>query len=89
MDINNKLREMIINKMQNGEYELKPCPFCGGQPILQSKEQFEKLQNENGVACLAIQCDHCFLDFYEHTHNEHDYYVRAFLIGEKWNRRAE
>lgn len=89
MDTNNALREMIINKMQNGNYELKPCPFCGGKPTLEKKDLFEKLDKENNGACIGIRCDQCNLDLYEHTHDEHDYYIRAFLITEKWNRRAE
>ena len=86
---NNKLREMIIDKMKNGEYELKPCPFCGSQPVLEDREMFEKLDHNCGGTCITIECHECNLDFYDHTHDEHDYFVRAFLVTEKWNRRAE
>lgn len=89
MDINNTLREMIIAKMQNGDYELKPCPFCGGQPELENREMFERLDYNGNGACITVECHKCSLDFYEHTHDEHDYYIRAFMIVEKWNRRAK
>lgn len=90
MELNDKLREVVIAKMKNGEYELKPCPFCGGKPILMSQEYFEHLKEigDDGKACMTIECHKCSLDFYEHTHDEQDYYIRAFLLTEKWNRRA-
>ena len=89
MDVNKKLRETVITKMQSGNFELKPCPFCGGQPKLMNKKLFEELDSENGRACITIECEKCELDFHDHTSDEHNYYVRAFLVTEKWNRRAE
>ena len=91
MDTNNKLREVVIAKMQSGNFELKPCPFCGGQPKMMSKQFFDELQEESAdnKACIDIECLACNLDFRDHTHDEHDYYVRAFIVSEKWNRRAE
>lgn len=89
MDTNNKLREVVIAKMQNGEYELKPCPFCGEKPVLYRKEDFDELDEKNGRACISVDCPKCSLNFYDHTSDEHDYYVRAFYVVEKWNRRAE
>ena len=84
-----KLREMIIDKMRNGEYELKPCPFCGGQPEMMTQKFFEELVEEHGHACIAIECPNCDLSLHDHTSDENDYFVRAFIITEKWNRRAE
>lgn len=91
MDTNKKLREAVIAKMQRGDFEIKPCPFCGGEPTLMSKETFEHLKgvDGDGKACITIECNKCHLDFYEHTHDEQDYYIRTFLITEKWNRRAQ
>ena len=89
MDANNKLREVVIAKMKDGNFELKPCPFCGGQPVLEDRETFERLDHAGNGACITVECHKCNLDFYEHTHDEHDYYVRAFLVVEKWNRRAK
>lgn len=91
MDANKKLRETVITKMQSGDFEIKPCPFCGGQPIMMNQETFEYLKNVDGdgKACFSLDCPKCNLNFYDHTHDEQDYYIRAFLITEKWNRRAE
>lgn len=91
MDANKKLRETVIAKMQSGDFEIKPCPFCGGMATMMDKTFFDELQEESadGKACITINCTKCSLDFRDHTHDEHDYYVRAFLVTEKWNRRAE
>lgn len=89
MDANNILREAVIEMMNSGTYELKPCPFCGSTPTIMSREFFEELDEENGLACITINCKNCGLDFRDHTHDEHNYFVRAFLVSEKWNRRAE
>lgn len=55
------------------EYELKPCPFCGGKPnivshpIAQRKKQY------------AVQCS-CGARFY--------FMDRRYKAIEAWNRRA-
>lgn len=91
MDSNRKLREMVIAKMESGDFELKPCPFCGEQPSIMDKETFERLKEADGDnrACITIKCGKCHLDFYDHTSDERDYFVRKFLVIEKWNRRAK
>ena len=88
---NRTLGEIIIDMMKNGDFELKPCPFCGGKPRLMDKQFFDELQDESNDnrACITITCDNCNLELYDHTHYEHDYYMRSFLVVEKWNRRAE
>jgi hypothetical protein len=55
-----------------------------------NQETFEHLKNVDGdgKACFSLDCPKCNLNFYEHTHDEQDYYIRAFLITEKWNRRV-
>lgn len=85
--MDSKLREAVIAKMENNEYELKPCPWCGGRPKLMTKKFFEGLHPEEG-ACITIECEACDACLYEHTHDESNYYVRAFLVTEKWNRRV-
>ncbi len=89
MDINNKLREMVIEKLKDGT-GMMPCPFCGGEPVIMSKEFFDELQDDSddGEACITIECPKCGLELYDNTLDEHDYYVRAFLVMEKWNRRV-
>lgn len=89
MDTNNKLREVVIAKMQNGEYEMKPCPFCGEKPVLMDKDFFDKLVSEYGRALISVECQRCDVSLHDHTSDENDYYVRAFYVVEKWNRRSE
>lgn len=89
MDANKKLRETVITKMQSGDFEIKPCPFCGGQPKMMTQEFFEELVEDNGHACIAIECPNCNLSLHDHTSDENDYFIRAFIITEKWNRRAK
>lgn len=89
MDANKKLRETVITKMQSGDFELKPCPFCGGKPKMMSQDFFEKLVEDNGRACISVDCPNCNLSLHDHTRDENNYFIRAFLITEKWNRRAE
>ncbi len=89
MDANNKLREVVIDKMQSGDFELKPCPFCGGQPQVMTQRFFEGLVEDNGRALISIECPNCDMSLNDHTSDENDYFVRAFIITEKWNRRAK
>ena len=91
MDTNKELREAVFNVMERQEYEVKPCPFCGGKPVVMSEETFEHLKtmSEDGKACITVECKKCQLSFYDHTHDEQNYYVRKFLVSEQWNRRAE
>lgn len=89
MDAIKKLRETVITKMQSGDFEIKPCPFCGGQPKMMSQDFFEALVGDNGRALISIECPNCDLSLHDHTHDEQDYFIRVFLITEKWNRRAK
>lgn len=84
-----KLRDIIAERMKDERFELEPCPFCGGKPKVMSKKFFEELDSEHGGACITIECEKCDLELYDHTVEEHDYYIRKFLIVNKWNRRAE
>ena len=91
MDVNKVLREAVINMMKEEPYDLKPCPFCGGQPSLMDRGTFEHLKEvgDDGRACITIECKKCNLSFYDHTHDEQDYFIRKFLVSQKWNRRDE
>jgi heterodisulfide reductase subunit B len=91
MDTNKVLREAVINMMETEPLEIKPCPFCGGTPTLMDQKTFEHLKEigDDGKACITIECHKCQLSFYDHTHDEQDYFIRKFLVTEKWNRRAE
>lgn len=65
---------------------LKPCPFCGKEPVIETREFFENLQSENETACLAIEC-RCGARLYDYTTEEHDYEKRVELLATKWNTR--
>ena len=91
MDTNKALREAVIRMMETEPLEIKPCPFCGGTPTLMDQKTFEHLKEigDDGKACIAIDCHKCQLNFYDHTHDEQDYFIRKFLVIEKWNRRVK
>ena len=54
------------------EAELKPCPFCGGEPIL----------IKNGVGNYQVACDNCEVRQYAYAHKSKE------DASEAWNRRA-
>ncbi len=54
--------------------ELKPCPFCGGEVIL------ETVDGNSPEECY-IYCPECYF--------ESGVYSKPQFIVEKWNRRAD
>lgn len=62
--------------MQNEEIKLKPCPFCGGEPVLQ-EHVFHGYRSTFGVVCLDCCCE------------TRQFYDTAREAAEAWNRRAE
>ena len=89
-----KVREMIIDSMMHGRFEMKPCPFCGGKPSFMSKGMFDELVEENGRSLMSITCK-CGAElrdfsreYSDNGEEENDYYVRAFGNLVKWNRRV-
>lgn len=66
-----------------------PCPFCGKNNLdVTPKEMFNELMEENGRACISVNCLNCKLDMYEHTDGV-TYEEKLDLLKEKWNRRAK
>lgn len=63
--------------------ELKPCPFCGGQPtqerIEPHKHQFAFLPDYPGA--WIINCETCEFRLFSHE--------SIADVGSKWNRRTE
>lgn len=89
MTANETLRNIIIERMQNEDYEIKSCPFCGGNNIhIMSKKFFDELVEEHDTACITVECKDCHLTMYDHTLDENDYYIRKLFVTEKWNKRA-
>lgn len=61
-------------------FDLKPCPFCGGEAILENVV-FQLTVDGNSLEECYIYCPEC--DF------ESGVYSEPKFIVEKWNRRAE
>lgn len=61
--------------------ELKPCPFCGGEAVLE--ENKVRKGYEAAVSCN----DGCLLHMYTITYDDEETAVRKAI--EAWNRRAE
>lgn len=62
--------------MPNEEIKLKPCPFCGGEPVLQ-EHVFHGYRSTFGVVCLDCCCE--TRQFYD-TQKE---------AADAWNRRTK
>lgn len=79
----------------NAEVELMPCPFCGGTEfVLTSREDHDALCEENGGACISLDCK-CGLQFY--IHHDYDgktpgrgasYDQKLQILAERWNHRG-
>jgi Lar family restriction alleviation protein len=66
--------------MQIDEKALLPCPFCGGEPTV-STRQDESLWSHNTVTKTHVSCLHCDVSF----ESEPGYELEA---PEAWNRRS-
>ena len=55
---------------------LKPCPFCGGVPVLQ-EHVFHGYTSTFGIVCLDCCCE------------TRQFYYTEKEAAEAWNRRAE
>lgn len=69
--------------------EPKPCPFCGKTKITFTSESgYYELLGKNGMACIAIRCEKCHVDMYEHTDSIRNYEKKLEKLIKKWNRRV-
>ena len=59
--------------------KLKPCPFCGGRPIIVYNAKRKNVY-ESEIKGTAIGCENC---------NATIFYRSRRLAIEAWNRRAE
>lgn len=64
-------------------YELKPCPFCGGEVNFNVNAMIEP----NGVRCMKCRYINIFLG----TELQDNERIEACMqrIADKWNRRTE
>ena len=68
------------------ERTLKPCPFCGGKPMLNITGHSEGYVDKNGVqqytlSLQVVQCMNCGCEIYPHE--------KLDDAIEAWNRRVE
>jgi len=67
--------------------ELKPCPFCGGEPFVSTRNSpYGHAQHTNGPEWKTIACKPCGFYFCE---DEFKGPGRYLLLVEKWNHRFE
>ena len=78
--------ENLIEKMENYQKQLLPCPFCGNEPILDDDE--EETGEFSGIKCVRnyfeIRCRHC--GFHKQDIHKEEGLNR---LVEWWNTRAE
>ena len=71
----------------------KYCPFCGGQPTIDTREFYERCHESNpGGEIVSVYCQECGLEMSEHAawhENKLDYYDLMDLLRRKWNRRNQ
>lgn len=78
--------ESLIEKMEEQEGWLKPCPFCGHKPILDDDE--EETGDVGGIRCVRnyfeIRCRYCgYSKLANHTE------AGLNNLVEWWNNRYE
>lgn len=68
-----------IKIVRAGMKELKPCPFCGGEPLLEPYEVRKGYE-------ASIQCNRCLGRMISITYDDEKTAVKKVI--EAWNRRA-
>ena len=67
--------------------EWKTCPQCGKLDRLDFTQQdtYERLRDENGSACVTVECRRCNLELRDHSREISEYEDRMVLLCYKWN----
>lgn len=65
--------------------ELKPCPFCGGEPEM----VYAPTNAGIGIACWAVACKACRVMIGTTRYGVTDFYRSAEKAAEAWNRRMD
>lgn len=70
--------------------KVMPCPFCGDtdEISITSRKSYNEMYKEHGTATIALTCERCKMDMYEHSYSDFDYVAKVRILVEKWNRRA-
>lgn len=65
--------------------ELKPCPFCGGEPKIVKERRYPNYES-NGIDAWRVECRtfDCPIRYANYT-----YFTRRYKAIEAWNRRAD
>ena len=69
--------------------EFDPCPFCGSDPVLMTREFYDKLFAENGGAMLNVECKNCNAQMavYSYEDGDSSYDERVAMLARRWNTR--
>ncbi len=72
------------------DIKVMPCPFCGDTDKISitSRKDYNRLYKAHGSATIALTCERCRLDMYEHDFDDFDYVTKVRILVDKWNRRA-
>lgn len=73
-------------------YELRPCPFCGGKAVFNEKENREYAEERMAAGegyLVQITCPECHVDMNEYSHRHPDESLDEIIdaLVKKWNRR--
>lgn len=64
--------------MNDKNFELKPCPFCGGTPILYVN---------NGVRVICNNCNASTITLVDHYFSDNYHGTAVLSVIERWNKR--
>lgn len=64
--------------MNDKNFELKPCPFCGGTPILYANE---------GVRVICNNCKASTVTLVDHYYSNGYHGDAVLSVIERWNKR--
>lgn len=67
-----------------GKEDLKPCPFCGGEPEM----VYAPINMAINIPCFGVACKKCRILIGTTKHGVTDFYRSKEDAAEAWNRRT-